>query len=137
MWTFFNQLWQSVSSVGTYTAEWFLNIGRAVGGALGDFFLSIIHIIIDFGILLLVLIKTGISVFNALLAPVLWLLTLIYQFFSNVIDFDYVYEPPIAFDSRVATVLNSIPFFSTLALIIVVAFYVLLIFKVFKILARE
>lgn len=137
MWIFFNQLWQSITTVGTYTIEWFENIGRAVGGALGDFFLSIIHGIFDLGVLALILIKIGISIFMALLSPVIWIFTFLYHFFSNVIDHTYSYETPIAFDPRVITIINGIPFFSTLALIIVVAFYVLLIFKIFKILARE
>ena len=134
IWQFFNNLWNSITAAGGYTIEFFQNIGRAVGGALGDFFSNLIHAVLDLGVLVMILFEVSKNIFLALLKPVLWIFTFLYQFFSNIINFNFTYQSSISLDSRVMTVINAIPAFSTLSLVIVVAFYILILFKIFKLL---
>lgn len=52
MWGFLSEFWDSISSVADYPVEFFENIGKAVAGAIGNFFDFALHIINDIPILI-------------------------------------------------------------------------------------
>ena len=46
-WGYLGEFWNSITQVGTYTIEWFENIGNAVAGALGNLFEFLNHSLSD------------------------------------------------------------------------------------------
>lgn len=96
--------------------------------------LEIVHTIFDVGTLFAIIFDVAGRVFTSLITIIVWIFTFLYTIVINLITFNYTYQSPINFDTRVLTFLNSIPLFSTLTLIIVVAFYVLMIFKILRVL---
>ena len=103
---------------------------------LGTLF-EIVHAILDIAAFFGIFFEIAKNILLGLLTLILYLLTYLYTFFASVAVFTFTYEEAIGFDSRVLAFVNAIPLFSTLTLLIVVAFYVLLLFKIFKILSAE
>ena len=134
---YFTQLWNKITAVADYPIAFFQNIGDAVGGAIGGFFTEIIHMISDAGIFFLFLFQIAKSIFLVILNPLIYLLTLIYTFISNLFNFNFSYEAPIEISETAQEILNFIPYWSVLSTVIGAIFISLIGFKIFKILSSE
>jgi len=134
---YFTQLWNKITAVAEYPIDFFQNIGDAVGGAIGNFFAELIHLFTDIGIFFLYLFQIAKSIFLVILNPLIYLLTLIYTFISNLFAFDFTYEPAIEISTNAQEILNFIPYWSVLSTIIGAIFLMLIGFRIFKILSGE
>lgn len=134
---YFTQLWNKITAVAGYPIDFFQNIGDAVGGAIGNFFTELIHVLTDIGVFFLYFFQIAKSVFLAIFNPLIYLLTLIYTFISNLFNFDFTYESPIEISETAQEILNFIPYWSVLSTIIGAIFLTLIGFKIFKILSSE
>lgn len=134
---YFTQLWNKITAVAEYPIEFFQNIGDAVGGAIGGFFTELIHVITDLGIFFLYLFQVAKSVFLIIINPLIYLVTLIYTFITNLFEFEFTYEQPIEISQTAQDILEMIPYWSTLSSVIGAIFLFLIGFKIFKIISSE
>lgn len=118
MWDYLSQFWDAITGVvadaGTYSIEWFQNVGNAVAGAIGGMFSWLIHYFNDFFIFLgwiFSILKELISVFTL---PVYYVFNFLKSFttsaFSNPISPGVSYS----FSPGVMSVFESLPYWNVI-----------------------
>lgn len=131
-----SQFWNSITSVGTYTIEFFQNIGNAVAGAMGGVLEAIFHTTLDFFISIWYLTEYVIAIFKNLLAPILYIFNFIKSIFINLTTpVDEV--PAFQFNAEALELLNKVPNFSLILTILGGILCLLGIIAIIKVLASE
>jgi len=131
-----SQFWESLTSVGDYTIEFFQNIGNAVAGAMGGVLEAMFHSLLDFFIAIWYLMEYIIAIFKNLLAPILYIFNFLKSIFINLTSsVDEV--PAFQFNEKAIELLNKVPNFSLILTILGGILCFLGIFAIIKVLASE
>lgn len=97
IWSYLSQFWNSITSVGDYSVEFFQSIGNAVAGAVGGIFEFVAHNASDFFVFLGWFFSNIGGIFTRLIIPIKFVFNFLKSFLDN------------AFASPVDTALWSFP----------------------------
>lgn len=129
VWDYLTQFWNSITSVGGYTIEFFQNIGNAVAGAVGGMFDFLIHNASDFFIFLGWFFSNIAGLFSRLLIPIKFIFNFLSSFLSEA--FSAPSDPAIwSFPASIKDLFGSVPGWDILgttlgiSLLIIFGFYI-------------
>lgn len=136
IYNFLSQFWNTLTSVGDYTIEFFQNIGNAVAGAMGGIIEAVFGPIIDFFIVIWYLAEYIIAIFKNLLAPVIYIFNFLKSVFLNLTN-SVEEVAPFEFSDEAINLLSKVPNFPLLLSIIGGVLCFIGIFAIIKVLASE
>lgn len=113
IWGYLGEFWNAITDVGTFTVEWFQNVGNAVAGAIGNLFEFVNHSLSD------VFVYGGwfFSTLGTLLSKFWTPVDYIFSFFSGFVEKAFLTPEPQniwGFSDEVMAIFEKIPHWTTL-----------------------
>ena len=140
MWSYLSQFWNSITEVivsgGTYTVEWFQNIGNSVAGAIGGVFDYIVHYINDSFIFLGWLFSIIKALVNVFVLPISYIFNFIKAFLSSAFKSPITPESSYTFTGDILSVFSAIPSWSVLTYIVGVLILLVAGFAILKLFTK-
>src|SRR3989304_2346468 len=117
VWQYLLQVWDSITSVGDYTIEWFQNVGNAIAGAIGGMFDFLLHNVSDFFVFLGWFFSNVGGIFTATIQPVQYVFNFLKSFLNNA------FSTPVdnaiwSFPAQITEVFDVIPYWNTISAVL-------------------
>jgi len=117
VWGYLTEFWNSITQVGTYTIEWFQNIGNAVAGAIGNLFEFINHSLSDIFVYGGWFFSSLGVLFQKFWLPINYIFNFIKAFVGKAIATP-TDQNIWAFSEEVKAIFQQIPYWSTLSMVL-------------------
>lgn len=132
MWDYLSQFWDAITEVGSYTVEWFQNIGNAVAGAVGGMFDWLIHYMNDFFILMgwaFTIIRELVKTFTL---PVSYVFNFLKSFTISAFSDPQIPEASYSFSSETMEIFQSLPYWNVITTVLGVSVLIIIGVAIFK-----
>jgi len=131
VWEYLSQFWDSITSVGDYTVEWFQNVGNAIAGAIGGMFDFLLHNVSDFFVFLGWFFSNVGGIFTATIQPVQYVFNFLKSFLNNA------FSTPVdnaiwSFPAGIKDLFATIPYWDIVGTILGISILIFSGFFVFK-----
>ena len=140
MWDYIAQFWDALTEVvvsaGTYSVEWFQNIGNAVAGAFGGLFDWIIHYINDFFIFLGWIFTMITQLIKTFTLPISYIFNFLKAFTISAFSSPQTADLSYSFSSEIMGVFEAIPYWNVILLVLAVGILVIIGFSIFRLLLK-
>jgi len=140
MWDYILQFWDSLTEVvisaGTYSVEWFENIGNAVAGAIGGLFDWLFHYFNDFIIFLGWIFSMITQLVETLLLPISYIFNLLKAFTTSAFSSPQVAEASYYFSPEIKEIFQVLPYWNIITTILGVSILIIVGFSIFKLLLK-
>ena len=140
MWDYLSQFWDAITGVivdaGSYSVEWFQNVGNAVAGAIGGMFSWLIHYFNDFFIFLgwtFSILKELILVFTL---PIFFIFNFIKAFTISAFSSPIVADASYSFNPEIMAVFETIPYWETIIAVLSMTALIVIGVAILKILLQ-
>ena len=135
MWDYILQFWNSLTEVvvsaGSYSVEWFQNVGNAVAGAIGNLFEFIIHSFSDIFLFGGWFFSTLSDFFTKLWLPINYIFAFLSGFVDSAFNTPEVQEIW-SFDSEIIAIFETIPYWTTLTMVLGVGVIIIVSVAILK-----
>lgn len=136
MWDYILQFWDSLTEVvvsaGSYSVEWFQNIGNAVAGAIGGLFDWIIHYLNDFFIFLGWIFTMITELMKTLTLPISYIFNYLKGFTTSAFSSPQATGISYTFSPEIMGVFEAIPYWDTMLIVLGIGFSITIGFSIFK-----
>lgn len=136
MWDYITQFWDSITGVvvdaGSYSIEWFENIGNAVAGAMGGLFDWLMHYFNDFFIFLGWIFSVITEIIQTFTLPISYVFNFIKSFTTSAFSTPQLAGASYYFSPEIKAVFDNIPNWNIMISVVGIAVSFIMAVAIFK-----